>query len=753
MRAVVHGGPQGTLFRKYAAYFAGLVSIALLASGLTALYFDYRETRSLVQALQREKARGAALRIEQFAQTIVGQLKAALPPMRASSADLEEQHFELLRLLRQAPAIIDITWVDAAGRQQLKVSRLGRDEIGPSRDWSAHPAVAATVGGQPYFGPVHFRQESEPYMTVGARGAQPETGVALAEVNLKFVWEVVSAIEVGEAGYAYVVDAAGRLVSHPDISLVLRGTDLSALEPVRAVLAGASVPGGDVTIAAAAADGRSRWTLTAEATIPALGWHVFVEQPLAEAFAPVYASAFRAGALLVAGIVLAIVAGLALARRMAAPIRALQQGATRIGEGRLQERVRLATGDELETLASEFNRMAERLAESYSGLEQKIAERTRQLAAANLAKSRFLAAASHDLRQPVHALGLYVAQLRECRGAPERERLVTKIETSSAVVSELIETLLDLSRLDADVVTPQPTEFGLQTLFNRLEGAFSGAAQAEGLRLRVRPSPLRVATDPLLLERILMNLAANAVRYTRQGGVLIGCRRRAGKARIEIWDTGIGIAPGEIKRIFEEFFQAHPHADERSRGLGLGLAIVDRLGTLLQLRIDVRSVEGRGSMFAVAVPLAAGASAAVPAVVEPQVQVRFDGALALVVDDDADARDAVAGLLASWGWRVVAAADGDDAIAGLAGASPDLVISDYRLADDELGTEVIQRVRTACGTDVSAVVVSGDVTVEIREAVHRAGLHLLHKPLQAARLRALLQHLRSPRIEPSPAVS
>ena len=745
-------GLRGTLFRKYAAYFAGLVSVALLASGLTGLYFDYRQTRSLVHELQREKARGAALRIEQFAQTIVGQLKAALPSRSGSPADLEEQHFELLRLLRQAPAIIDVAWIDASARQQLKVSRLGRDEIGPGRDWSAHPAVAATLGAQPYFGPVYFRQESEPYMTVGVATRQVETGVALAEVNLKFVWEVVSAIKVGEAGYAYVVDAAGRLISHPDIILVLRRTDLSGLQPVRDALQGASAPGGEVSIAGVAADGQTRWTLTAQAPIPALGWHVFVEQPLAEAFAPVYASALRAGTLLVAGVGLAVLGGLALARRMAAPVRALQVGASRIGEGRLQERVAIATGDELETLAEQFNRMAERLHESYSGLEQKIEDRTRQLAAANLAKSRFLAAASHDLRQPVHALVLYVAQLREARSAEERGRLVAKIESSSAVVADLIEALLDLSQLDAEAVTPQPAEFGVQTLLNRLEGDFSGAAQAKGLRLRVRPSPLRVATDPLLLERILMNFAANAVRYTYEGGVLIACRRRVDMARIEIWDTGIGIPRDQMKRIFEEFYRAHAHAGERARGLGLGLAIVDRLAGLLNLRIDVRSVEHRGSMFAVEVPLAATASGAAPAITEPKVHVRFEGAVALVVDDDADARDAAAGLLANWGWRVVAAAGGDDAIVGLSDQSLDVIISDYRLANGELGTQVIQRIRGACGTDVPAILVSGDVTVELREIARSAGLHLLHKPLQAAKLRALLQHLRAERHHASPAV-
>lgn len=749
----MRAGPRGTLFRKYAAYFAGLVSVAMLASGLVGLYFDYRDTRALVEELQREKARSAALRIEQFANAIASQLSAVLVShQNAPSADLQEQHFELLRLLRQAPALVDVAWVDAAGVQQVKVSRLARDEIGPARDLSAHPGVAAALAGTPYFSVVHFRQESEPYVTVAVGSGRAGTGVMLAEVNLKFVWDVVTAIKAGAAGYAYVVDASGRLISHPDISLVLRGTDLSDLAPVRDALAGADESTGDVTISSVSADGRGRRTLSAHAPVAMLGWHVFVEQPLAEAFAPLYASLARTGVLLAIGIALAVGASLALARRMTAPIRALEEGAVRIGEGRLQERVEVNTGDELEALAGEFNRMAERLRESYAGLEQKIEERTRQLAAANLAKSRFLAAASHDLRQPVHALGLYIAQLQDARGVEERERLVAKIETSSAVVSELIEALLDLSQLDAEAVTPQPTEFGIQTLLNRLEGGFSGTAQDKGLRLRVRPSPLRVLTDPLLLERILLNLVANAVRYTDEGGVLIGCRRRLGVARIEIWDTGLGIPRDQMTRIFEEFYQAHASAGVRSRGLGLGLAIVDRLAGLLQLRIDVRSVERRGSVFAVEVPLVQSVSAGAPAMAEPQVQVRFDGAVALVVDDDAYARDAAAGLLANWGWRVLTAAGGDDAIAGLPVTPPDVVISDYRLANGELGTQVIQRVRAACGRDVPAVVVSGDVTAEIREITQSAGLHLLHKPLQAAKLRALLQHLRSQQGQGSPVL-
>jgi signal transduction histidine kinase len=745
---------RGTLFRKYAAYFAGLVSVALLASGVMGLYFAYRDTRALVEELQREKARGAASRIQLFVITIENQLKAALlSHPGASPADFKEQYFELLRLLRQALAVVDVAWFDVSGLQRMKISRLARDELSLGRNRPVHPGVAEALRGKPYVSPVYFRQESEPYMTVAVGSERAEVGVVLAEVNLKFVWEVVSAIKIGATGYAYVIDSSGRLISHPDISLVLSGTDLSRHVPVREVLAGTGAAAGDLSIARFSADGRERRTLTAHASIPTLGWHVLVEQPLTEAFAPLYASAWRSGLLFLFGIVLAVGAGVVLARRMTAPIRSLQEGATRIGEGRLQERVEVSTGDELETLADQFNRMAERLRESYAGLEQKIEERTRQLAAANRAKSRFLAAASHDLRQPVHALGLYVAQLHDAKSAAVRQQLLGKIEASAAAVSELLEALLDISKLDVGGVTPQPTEFTLQPLLSRLEANFSISAQAKNLRLRLRPSPLRVATDPMLLERILMNLVANAVRYTREGGVLVGCRRRGRHARIEVWDTGVGIAATQQERIFEEFYQAHALTDETSKGLGLGLAIVERLARLLELRIDLRSKEGGGSMFAVEIPLSTGPATAIPAAAaDPKAHMRFDGAVALVLDDDADAREAAAGLLAQWGWRVISCGTGDEALTALDKSAPslDAIISDYRLARDELGTQVIRRIRAAFGRKVPAVVVSGDVTVELQELARREDLHLLYKPLQAAKLRTLLHHLLHPQEQSDP---
>jgi signal transduction histidine kinase/CheY-like chemotaxis protein len=433
---------------------------------------------------------------------------------------------------------------------------------------------------------------------------------------------------------------------------------------------------------------------------------------------------------------------------MTAPIQILMERAMRIGEGRLDQRVEIATGDELQALADQFNRMADRLRDSHAGLEHRIEERTRELAAANAAKSRFLAVASHDLRQPMHALGLFVAQLKETHSAGERDRLLGSIEASSEAVSELLDALLDISKLDAGAVIPHPTEFEVQLLFDRLDHGFSVDAQAKGLRLRFRPSSLRVKTDPLLLERILSNLITNAVRYTSEGGALIACRRRDQTARIEVWDTGSGIPADELGRIFDEFYQARALASERSKGLGLGLAIVKRLAQLLDLSLRVRSIEGCGSLFAIDVPLA-------PSV--PRIAVAkearalglagFDGALALVVGDDHDAREALAGLLRQWGWRVITAESGDQALAALGDKrlNLDIVITDYRLASSELGTHVIERIRATCGSDIPAIVMSGDVTTDLRESMQRVSLQLLHKPLRPAKLRALLHHLHARR--------
>jgi signal transduction histidine kinase/HAMP domain-containing protein len=359
---------------------AGLVSGALLASGAIEIYFSYYENREALVALQREKAIGVAARIDAFIKEIEQQISwTTQPQLGAASAAMYQRRVDYLRLLRQVLAITEISYLDAQGKEQLRVSRLAMDVTGSGTDYSLEPQFLEAKAGKVYHGPVTFRKESEPYMTIAMAGTGKEAGVTVAEVNLKFIWDVVSRITIGKAGHAFVVDGQGVLIAHPDISLVLQKTTFAQLEQVKAALSGRPTPGEPRPQVTIARDFRERRVMTAYATIAPLGWSVFVEQPLEEAFASLYASIKRTIGLLVVGVVLSVVAGLILARRMVTPIKALQAGAARIGAGELDQRIAVRTGDELEALGDQFNSMAAQLEESYAGLERKVEARTREL--------------------------------------------------------------------------------------------------------------------------------------------------------------------------------------------------------------------------------------------------------------------------------------------------------------------------------------------------------------------------------------
>src|SRR5215470_8561485 len=359
------------LSSKYFVLFVTLVSGALLASGTMEIYFSYQESKDALVALQREKAIGAATRIEQFVREIERQMGwTTHPQVVTGAAALEQRRIDDFRLLRQVPAITEISQLDARGRELLRVSRLAMDVVGSGTDFSADPKFKEASTGRTYFSPVYFRKESEPYMTV-AMPSGGGAGVTVAEVNLKFIWDVVSQIRIGKAGHAFVVDGRGQLIAHPDISLVLKKTDLSGLEHVRMARKGSATP--------IAHDLQGRSVLAASAPVEPLGWFVIVEQPLAEAFAPVRASIFRTAILVLLGIGLSMAVSLVLARRVVRPVTELQSGAARIAAGDLVHRIDIDTGDELEGLAEQFNQMTAALQESYAGLERKVEERTREL--------------------------------------------------------------------------------------------------------------------------------------------------------------------------------------------------------------------------------------------------------------------------------------------------------------------------------------------------------------------------------------
>jgi len=368
---------RGSLFRKYAVLFVALVSGALLVSGLLETYFSYRENRDALVALEQEKALGAAATIAQFVKAVEQQIGwTTQPPIVAPAAAMEQRRSDYFRLLRQVLAVTEVSYIDPHGLEQLRVSRLAMDVVASKTDYSQDPRFLQPKAGRAYFSPVYFRKESEPYMTIALAGSGKESGVTAAEVNLKFIWDVVSQIRVGREGRAYVVDSRGALIAHPDISLVLKKTDLSGLAQVREALragkAGVATP-----LTTKDLEGHS--VLSASAAVAPLGWSVLIEQPWAEVVEPLRASALRTVSLALFGVILAVLGSLILARRMSRPIQALQEGAARIGAGDLSHRLEVKTGDEIEGLAEQFNTMTAQLRESYANLEHKVEERTREL--------------------------------------------------------------------------------------------------------------------------------------------------------------------------------------------------------------------------------------------------------------------------------------------------------------------------------------------------------------------------------------
>jgi CheY-like chemotaxis protein len=375
-------------------------------------------------------------------------------------------------------------------------------------------------------------------------------------------------------------------------------------------------------------------------------------------------------------------------------------------------------------------------------LERKVAERTHELELANAAKSRFFAMASHDLRQPLHALGLFVAQLSTPLKSGERTKTIERIDATRKEMNEMFNSLLDISRLDAGILTPKFTEFPIARLLQKIETTFDQATRVKGLRLRVRRSDSWVRSDAMLLERILLNLVSNAVRYTLRGGIIVGCRRRGEMLRIEVWDSGPGIPEDQKQNIFGGFFQLPAPERNRYGGLGLGLAIVDRLRLLLNHQIDLASTVGRGSRFAILVPMAdEGVTSTEP--VDSPAAFAVEGKVILVIADTPIVLEGTGGLLGRWGYSVLTAGSDEAALTRLAERQqrPDLIISDYHLASGKTGSRAIEQINAAFGSSIPAILISGDTAPEpLRDAKDR-GYILLHKPVEPMRLRAVIHEL------------
>jgi signal transduction histidine kinase len=375
------GPRRGRLVRHYFFISVILISGGLITSGAVEIYFRYQESRENLALFQQEVAAGAAFKIERFIQEIERTMRGATKSREIAPKGLApEYRFELEKLLLIAPSITEVVAMDIEGHVRLQASRLRTVLPGGKQDRPSSTAFEQAKQGKSYFSPVYFVRGSEPYMTIAIpieRFAGDVIGVLQAEVNLKYIGDVVSAIKVGEAGYAYLVARSGDLIAHPDISLVLQRRNVAQLEQVKAAFEPASPLVKIRAIVAPNVQGKE--VFSSYALIPSLDWAVIIERPLAEAYEPLYASVFRASGLLLVGLGMALLASLLLARRVVRPLRTLREGVERIGSGDLSSRLELKTGDEIEVLADEFNKMSAQLQESYANLEQKVEDRTREL--------------------------------------------------------------------------------------------------------------------------------------------------------------------------------------------------------------------------------------------------------------------------------------------------------------------------------------------------------------------------------------
>ena len=457
-------------------------------------------------------------------------------------------------------------------------------------------------------------------------------------------------------------------------------------------------------------------------------------------------------AVLALGLVVAGLLAIQLGQGVMGPIASVSKLIERIGHGDFSARNDVLPSDPLRNLQIVLNQTAERLESSRDDLEQRITSATEALREkkeeaenATLSKSRFLAAASHDLRQPTHALGMFVARLAQLPHDSQTSGLINNLEDSVLAMQDLLDALLDISRLDAHAVPVQLSSFPIENVFEKVRATFALVAQEKELRFHVRSSAVWVHSDAGLLHRVLMNLVSNALKYTQTGGVVVACRLSSGgqKIRLEVWDSGQGIAPEHHQAIFTEFFQVGNVERNRSRGLGLGLNIVHRTLKLLGYPLNLCSHPGQGSRFSFEVPTAMPGFALGLARQEDTAPLQeFEGCQVLVVEDDVLALAALESLLASWGCQVRGAVGLAEALAHLNGGwVPDLIISDYRLPDGANGFDMIRQVRDLAGEDIAACLMSGDMDQALNLASKEAQLTLLNKPVRPAKLRSLIRNL------------
>jgi two-component system, NtrC family, sensor kinase len=611
--------PQRRLIWKYTAIVVTLVAAATLSVGLTELYFTSRDIKRAVIRVEQDKASSAAISIQQLTKDLLRELDSvAQPSVARGERGLEERNQDFQHVLDRDTLISRLSYLDAIGTECVRSSSLEPNRVTCAADRSSTPEFVRARADERYLGPVYFQRRSQPHMKIAVSENPPGRGVIVADVDLSSVSEIIERARVGTAGYAYAVDTHGVLITHPDINLVLRRTSFADLPQVRSALDQPVASAGTATVGH---DENGTKVLSAFRTVRPLGWRVFVEEPLSEAYAPLRAAIWRTALLLVAFLLLAVVTSVYLARRLVRPIESIQVAAANIGSGDLDQRIDVSTNDELGALADEFNRMATQLQQSYSGLELKVEERTRDLAsaldeldeksreleAASQHKSDFLANMSHELRTPLNAIIGFSQVLREEIVGTVNEKqdeYLDDILSSANHLLSLINDVLDLSKVEAGQIELEIAPFSLRESLERGVVMVRERATKDGVRVALVTDPDLdlVDGDERRVRQVIFNLLSNAVKFTPAGGAVdVSAKRVESEVRVSVTDTGPGLVPQDYDRIFDEFQQTEAGIDQRE-GTGLGLALSKRLVELHGGRIWVDSELGRGSTFVFTLP-------------------------------------------------------------------------------------------------------------------------------------------------------
>jgi signal transduction histidine kinase len=766
------------LFRRYVATIAGLVSVSVLTVGSILALYHYSQDQQRTHEVQTAEARAASTSIDVYLRDIEAVLRSLSSRLsEGAAAGREAQARDFRDALKFEPAILNIRSLDSNFLETNFVSRVDADRIESHTSQSGIRQLLEHCSLPFCYGPTFIRDQTEPFVTVAVNGDQHGQYLA-AEISVRFIDDVLARLSIGKLGRAYVVDLQGHMLAHPDLRTLLRNSDVSRLPQVRAVRT--ALAQGQPELPSVWGESPDGGTVFSSATrIVGPDWLLYIEQPAAEVLRTVETTIGVTMLVLALGIVAAFLASLLLARQLAKPILLLRDGAQRLGSGDLSAKIEIESRDEIQSVATAFNGMADSLRTLYESLESKVLARTRDLAQANeqittqarelsvlngklgvqleelkvkreaadrasAAKTRFVAAASHDLRQPMHAVGLLVGILAERQISPEISGLLHKIQHSVSALENLFETLLDISRLDAGIVTPQLICVSLDSLLESVELAHWQAAADKGLTFRVHHPRTLVHTDSALLLSMLGNLVSNAIRYTERGHIDVFCRKREQFVTVYVCDTGIGIPAAELEFIFEEFYQLSDTNRARGQGLGLGLAIVRRTAELLGYGLSARSSMSAGSVFGIRLPIATADQfrQMIPVSVGAQDSL-LSGAFIVVVDDDQESRFATEAIFKSWRCHVIAGSCGAEVRHELSQhlRQPDLIVADYWLGNGETGLEIIQDLWRDAEMPIPAIILTADHDVARAVVAQAHDIVFLQKPANAQRIRRVVMDL------------